>query len=297
MIGVFDSGFGGLTILKWLISELPEYDYVYFGDSARAPYGNHSKEKILEFTREGVEFLFSKGANLVILACNTASANALKELQEEMIRKPGIKDKNVLGVVVPIAEAVAKEARDGGRARVGGKMKVAVIGTRATVNSDVYSIEIKKRVDGATVVQKACPLLVPLIEEGYAFKMETKRILKAYLRELKFGNPDVLVPACTHYPILQKDIERIMGRKTLVLNTGKIVAESLKDYLGRHGEMADDASARADVGGDDSVRAHKVGTVGTVEFFTTGDPESFSEMGSVFLGKTFKAERVEVGEK
>jgi len=271
MIGVFDSGFGGLTILKELIKALPQYNYVYFGDSARAPYGNHSKEKITEFTREGVEFLFSKGANLVILACNTASANALRELQEEMIRKPGIKDKNVLGVVVPIAEAVA----------VAGGKKIAVIGTRATVKSDVYEIEIKKRVPQATVVQKACPLLVPLIEEGYAFKMETKRILKTYLREIKAGHPNVLVPACTHYPILQKDIERIMGRHTVILDTGKIVAESLKEYLKRHEGMVGDGgtSARAEL-------------LNNVEFFTTGDPQMFSEMGSVFLGKKFEAKKL-----
>ncbi|MFA5855319.1 MAG: aspartate/glutamate racemase family protein [Candidatus Gracilibacteria bacterium] len=285
MIGVFDSGFGGLSILKAFLSTLPEESYVYFGDSARAPYGNHSPEKILEFTREGVNFLFSRGCSLVILACNTASANALRALQEEMIRGPReagssrngsavAKDRNILGVVVPIAEAVSARAGAGGAS-------VGIIGTRATVESNVYEIEIKRRAGGAAVFQKACPLLVPLIEEGYAFKMETKRILKGYLREMKSRNLDVLVPACTHYPILQGAIQRIMGKRVCVLDTGKIVAESLKKYLEKHPEMS---SARAQGG---RARAQ-----GTREFFTSGDPERFSEMGSVFLGKKFKAEKV-----
>lgn len=261
MIGVFDSGFGGLTVLKGLKKELPQYDYVYFGDNARAPYGNHSKERILEFTREGVRFLFAKGAKLVILACNTASANALKDIQEAMIRKPNIKDKNVLGVVVPIAEAIADSVKN--------SELVAIIGTRATISSAVYETEIKKRAQNIKIIRKACPLLVPLIEEGYAFKMETKRILKGYLRSIKSMNPDFLVPACTHYPILQKDIVKIMGKNTTVLDTGWIIAKSLKRYLKNHPDMEKSLSKK-----------------GEISFYTSGDPMFFKEFGSIFFGAT-----------
>jgi glutamate racemase len=265
MIGVFDSGFGGLTVLKALLKRLPEYDYIYLGDSARAPYGNHSKETVTRFTREGVEFLFEKGTRLVILACNTASACALRQLQNEMIVQPGVKDRNILGVVVPIAEAVGEN----------GAKRIAVIGTNATVGSGVYEEEIKKHLTDYELTQKACPLLVPLIEEGWAKKMETKRILKSYLRDVKARNPEVLVPACTHYPILHKEIEQIMGKKTQVLDASAIVAEKLADYLERHDEIA--SLLKSD---------------GRREFYTTDCPEKFRNMGSMFLGQ--KIDKVEL---
>ena len=256
MIGVFDSGFGGLTVLKAFLKELPEYDYVYLGDAARNPYGNHSKENITAFTRQGVEYLFEQGAKLVILACNSASANSLRTLQDEMIREPGVTDRNILGVVVPIAEAVMES----------GAARVAVIGTRATIDSGVYEDEILQRSEGCSLIFKACPLLVPLIEEGWAEKMETKRILKTYLREVKAANPEVLVPACTHYPILKKDLDRIMGSGCKVLDTGAIVAEKLRVYLERHSEII-------------------LAKGGTRRFMTTDDAEKFAEMGSGFLGE------------
>lgn len=255
MIGLFDSGFGGLTVLASLLDELPEYDYVYLGDAARAPYGNHSAENIRKFTEEGVNFLFEQGARVVVLACNSASANALRGIQEDMIRKPGVKDRNVLGVVVPVAEAIAEH----------GAKEIVLIGTRATVNSGVYKNELEARMKDFSLTQKACPLLVPLIEEGWADKMETRRILKSYLRALKHKNPDVLVPACTHYPILQKDIQRIMGRGVHVLDTGAIVAEKLKDYIARHPEYELTQNAEK-------------------KFFTTDDPFRFKKHGTIFLG-------------
>lgn len=256
MIGVFDSGFGGLTVLSAFLDRLPQYDYLYLGDTARAPYGNHSKETILDYTREGVEFLFSQGASLVILACNTASSNALRELQEELIRKPGVKDKNILGVVIPIAEEV-------GRLK---KTELALIGTRATVDSGVYQKEIEKHLKGFHLEQAACPLLVPLIEEGWAQSMETKRILKDYLRPLKFRNPELLIPACTHYPILQKEMQRVMGKKTLVLKTGEVVAKSLEDYLKRHPEME-----------------KRLEKKGSRKFMSTDDAEKFKEISRHFF--------------
>lgn len=258
MIGVFDSGFGGLTILSALFSTLPEYDFMYLGDSARAPYGNHSRETITRFTREGVEFLFKKGAKLVILACNTASANSLRTLQEELIRKPGVKDRNVLGVVIPIAEAIAATKAK----------KIALIGTRATISSGTYEEEIQKRSPNTLILKQACPLLVPLIEEGWAKKMETRRILKSYLRPLKDQNPDILVPACTHYPILQKEMERMMGKRTQVLCTGEIVAKSLQDYLLRHPELEKTLQKTR--------QRH---------FWTTDTPEKFQSLGQEFLSQ------------
>jgi glutamate racemase len=260
MIGVFDSGFGGLTVLSAFLEEMPEYDYIYLGDSARAPYGGHSKEAILRYTREGVEFLFEKGARVVILACNTASSLALRELQNELIVEPGVKDRNILGVVVPIAEAIA-----------GGDYKrVALIGTKGTLASGAYEEELRKKGCNAELKTKACPLLVPMIEEGWAEKMETKRILKSYLRELKFWNPEVLVPACTHYPLLKKGIKQIMGRNVELLDTGKIIADSLKDYLKRHDEF-------------------ELSKGGKREFWCTDCPDHFKELGSKFLGEEIKA--------
>jgi glutamate racemase len=256
MIGVFDSGFGGLTILSALLRELPEYDYIYLGDSARAPYGGHSKEMVLQYTREGVQNLFKRGAKIVILACNTASALALKELQKEF----NSKDRNILGVVAPIAESVA----------AGGHERVAIIGTKGTTSSGAYDLEIKKNTEGCLIKNKACPLLVPLIEEGWAHKMETRRVLKSYLREIKNWHPDVLVPACTHYPILQKEMQRIMGRKVEVLDTGTIVAKSLKDYLARHDE-------------------YELTRGGKREFLCTDCPEHFKKWGSKFLEEKIDA--------
>ena len=255
MIGVFDSGFGGLTVLSALLEKLPEYDYLYLGDAARAPYGNHSAENVREFTEEGVKFLFERGARLVVLACNTASANALYGLQEDLIRTPKVTDRNVLGVIVPIAEAIADS-----RAQ-----NIALIGTRGTVKSGRYQEEIEARMDGVTLHQKACPLLVPLIEEGWADKMETQRILKFYLRDLKSKNPDILVPACTHYPILQKKIQQIMGKKVKILDTGAIVAEKMRDYIERHPEYTLSKGKQR-------------------QFFTTDNPDYFQTHAKPFLG-------------
>jgi len=257
LIGVFDSGFGGLTKLSAFIDELPEYDYIYLGDNARAPYGDHSKGIITEYTRQGVRFLFDKGANLVILACNTASSNALRTLQEEEIRGPQVKDRNILGVIFPIAEEVA---------RLKAK-RIGLIGTRATVESGVYREEISKGLKDFELTQKACPLLVPLIEQGWVNRPETMEILESYLEEVKAANPEILVPGCTHYSILQDEIEEIMGPEVKVLETGKIVARSLRDYLGRHPEIES-----------------RLGKNGRRKFYCTDSPEEFKKIGETFFG-------------
>ncbi|MCK5510283.1 glutamate racemase [Candidatus Parcubacteria bacterium] len=256
MIGVFDSGLGGLTVLKSFLRVLPDYNYIYLGDSARAPYGGRSQDTIYRYTKEAVDFLFAQGCELIIIGCNSASAQALKKIQQEYLPKkyPG---KNVLGVIRPLIEEITKDENI---------KRVGVIGTRATIESDAYKIELKKLNPDLEIFQTSAPLLVPLIEESWSKQPETKKILKKYLRPLKTKQVQVLIPACTHYPILFKEIKKIMTKRCLVLNSGEIIAQSLKDYLARHLE-------------------YKISPVKNVNvnFFTTDDTERFRAMAKKFL--------------
>lgn len=222
-IGVFDSGLGGLTILKALLKELPQYNYVYLGDNARVPYGNRSPETIYQFTKEAVEFLFKKNCQLIIIACNTSTSTSLHRIQQEYLQKffPGRK---VLGVIKPVVEEVI------------GK-KIGVIGTKATVNSGAFTREIKKVLPNSQVFQQACPLLVPYIEDSGRNKKILNLILEEYLQELKKKNIDSLLLACTHYEIIKDEIQKIIGPKARVISEGDIVAKKLKDYLNRHPEV------------------------------------------------------------
>jgi len=258
MIGVFDSGIGGLTVLKAFLRQLPEYDYLYLGDNARAPYGNKSLQVIYEYTRQAVEFLFERGCVLTILACNTASAKALRKIQQEWLPSHCPANR-VLGVAIPLAEAGAQATRYG---------CIGVIGTRATIESRVYEQELEKLRDDLKVYGMACPLLVPLVEEGWAGKPETNMIMKKYLRKMKSNNVDTLILGCTHYPFLEKDIERIMGKNCRVLHGPEIVAAKLEDYLCRHPEINERIS-----------RQEKR------LFFTTDDPQRFRLLGEEFLGR------------
>ncbi len=268
MIGVFDSGFGGLTILGAFLKKLPEYDYVYFGDNARTPYGNKSQEVIYHYTRQAVEFLFQKGCVLIILACNTASTKALRKIQQELLPLK-YADRRVLGVVIPLAEAGVETSRFG---------RIGVIGTRATIESGVYEEELKKLNPALKIHGQACPLLVPLVEEGWVGKPETNMILKKYLRRLKRKKIDSLIPGCTHYPFLQKDIERVMGRNCRVLNGPAIVAEKLQDYLNRHPGME-----------------ARISRNGGTTFFTTDAPDRFQVFGEAFLCRNVRnVERAEL---
>jgi glutamate racemase len=269
MIGVFDSGLGGLTVLKALLRALPDYGYLYLGDDARTPYGNKSQEVIYDYTRQAVEFLIARDAVLIVLACNTASAKALRRIQQEWLpaHHPA---KRVLGVVIPLAEAAVEATRHG---------RVGVIGTRATIASGVYDQELNKLRRSLKTFSQACPLLVPLVEEGWAGKRETNMILKKYLRPLKNSKIDTLVLGCTHYPFLRKDIERIMGKNCRVLDAPRIVAEKLADYLRRHPEI--EARLAKD---------------GSRRYVTTDDPERFRCLGEPFLGQRIReVERVVLG--
>jgi glutamate racemase len=258
MIGVFDSGLGGLTVLRAFLKRLPQYDYLYVGDNARAPYGNKSLEVIYEYTRQAVEFLFDRGCLLIILACNTASAKALRKIQQDWLPLH-YPDRRVLGVVIPLAEVGIHRTRFG---------RIGVIGTRATIETRVYQQELAKLRSDLKVYGLACPLLVPLVEEGWVGKPETIRILKKYLRHLKDRQVDTLILGCTHYPFLQKDIERIMGKSCKVLGGPEILADKLEDYLRRHPEIES-----------------RITRSGKVSYFTTDDPERFTRFGEKFLGR------------
>ena len=261
MIGVFDSGFGGLTILKEFLRVLPQYDYIYLGDNARAPYGNKSQEVIFNYTKEAIRFLFKQGCELIIIACNTASTKALRKIQQEYLPKYN-KQKKVLGVVIPMAEVAVELSRYG---------RIGVIGTKATIKSRVYEIELKKLRLDLEIYQQACPLLVSLVEEGWIGKPETNMILKKYLRPLKMKRIDTLILGCTHYPFLAKDIKRIMGKNIKVINSPQVVGLKLSGYLERHTEI------------EQKLKKDEKRT-----FYTTDDPVTFKQFGQKFLPISIK---------
>ncbi len=265
MIGVFDSGVGGLTVLQHFLKDLPQYKYIYLGDNANVPYGNKSSEIIYNYSKKAVDFLNSQGCKIIIFACNSASSQALRRIQQEYLpeKYPNVK---VLGVIRPIAEKIASFKNI---------KKIGIIGTKATINSNVYDRELFSLRSDIEIIQKATPLLVPLIEESWLNKPETKMILKKYLLTLKTKQIDSLILACTHYPFLLKDIRRIMGKSCLVLDPGKIVSDSLKDYLERHQEIKLEKYLN---NSNDS----------SCIFYTTDDPIKFEELGSFFLSKKIK---------
>jgi glutamate racemase len=254
MIGVFDSGYGGLTVLNPLLKELPDYDYIYLGDNARTPYGTRSEETVKRYSEQAVEYLFDKGAVLIITACNTVTALALRHLQQKYLRDKNIKDKKILGVIKPLVEEASRESHI---------KRISVVGTRGTIKSGAYKIELNKIDSDIEVFSKACPLLVPLIEEHWHKKPEAKKILKKYLRDLKNKNTDVMIPGCTHYPLMYKQFVDVMGGRVKVLDSGAVIADSLKKYLNRHPEI------------------EKLITVnGKREYLTTDCAERFMEFGN-----------------
>lgn len=258
IIGVFDSGLGGLTVFKYFLKELPDYNYIYLGDNARLPYGAKSPENIYNYTREAVDFLFKAGCNLIIIACNTASAQALHRLQTEYLPKH-YPNRRILGVIRPLAEAIANNKK---------YKRVGVLGTKATVKSNAYEIELKKINPELEIFQQSAPLLVPLIEEGWLKRPETKMILKKYLHPLKIKQIDALILGCTHYPFLYKEADKIMGGRIAVPHPGKIIADSLKEYLKRHDELGLTPDAKP-----------------TRRYCATDNPELFKSLAENFLEK------------
>ncbi|MFH1822793.1 MAG: glutamate racemase [Patescibacteria group bacterium] len=273
MIGIFDSGFGGLTILKELLRQLPDYNYIYLGDNARAPYGNKSDEVIYNYSRQAVDFLFKQGCELIIIACNTASAKALRKIQQEWLPKH-YSQKRVLGVIIPVVEETAALA-----AKQATKNKIGLIGTKATIKSKAYEKELKKFDNiNIKIFTKPTPLLVPLVEEGWIKRRETKMILRYYLRPLKKQKINYLILGCTHYPILVKQIKKIMGDQCQVIDSPKIVAKKLIDYLARHPEIE-----------------KKINKNRRRSYYTTDEPFNFKELASRFLGdKIDQVKKVEL---
>lgn len=223
-IGVFDSGLGGLTILRAVVRCLPQYNYLYLGDTQRVPYGNRSQETIYQFTKEAVEYLFQQDCQLIVLACNTASTRALRRIQREYLPKH-YPDRRVLGVIIPTVE-VAKE----GRAK-----RVGVLATTATVESNAFPKELKKIYPEAKVFQQTAPILVPLIENA-ALKWSGP-ILESYLRPLLRKKIDTLILGCTHYPHLKPQIQKIVGKNVRIIAQNELIPKKLKTYLERHPEI------------------------------------------------------------
>lgn len=272
MIGIFDSGFGGLTVLREYLKTHPEFDYIYLGDQANSPYGPHSKERIEELTLKGVDYLVKQGCELIIVACNTASADALRVVQQKYQGQPVI-----LGVIVPAVEEALKKSRFG---------NVGLIATRSTVNSMAYERELekyghlyekkdKRARDQVKVYSQACPLLVPLIEEGMIKNPATRMILRNYLRPLKHAHVDILILGCTHYPLLQKEVERMMGKNCQVISSSKASVEAIESYFEKHPELPE-----------------KLSKGSTRRYLTTDSVERFEELGSRFLGQKIEAEKV-----
>ncbi len=261
MIALFDSGYGGLTVLKPILEKLPQYEFIYLGDNARAPYGSHNKENITKFTTEAVDYLFDRGAVLIIFACNTASTVALRTLQQKYLNGPSETNRKILGVTIPVAEHAAKTTKN---------KHVAVVGTKATIESGSYEQEIHKIDPEIRVSSMACPLLVPFIEESWHDKPEAKSVLKKYLRPLKSHNADTLILGCTHYPLMLKEFKKYMGNSTKILYSN-VVAESLSDYLERH-PVIEKKLKRSN------------GENAKCTYLTTDDPQTFQRFAQKNLG-------------
>ncbi|HTN46584.1 MAG TPA: glutamate racemase [Flavipsychrobacter sp.] len=260
-IGIFDSGYGGLTVFKSIREQLPMYDYIYLGDNARAPYGNRSFETVYEYTWECVQWFFRQNCPLVILACNTASAKALRTIQQKNL-PAAAPDKRVLGVIRPTAEVIGNYTKT---------RAVGVMGTKGTVDSRSYLLEIEKFFPDIEVFQIACPQLVPLIESNEYETEAADYFVKKYVNNLfdQSATIDTILLACTHYPLLKNKIKSHAPAGVTILAQGDIVAVSLKDYLNRHPEMET-----------------KISKTGNVQFFTTDDPKDFDGQATRFLGDT-----------
>lgn len=225
MIGIFDSGVGGMTVAHAVEQALPGYDMVYFGDLARTPYGSKSPETICRYTQQNIDFLISKGARLIIIACNSAASVTTEEMLSRY-------DLPIFDVINPAVRRVVAMVRQADR-----KMKVGIIGTRATVKSGVYARKIEAAAPDCRVVAQECPLLVPLVEEGWLDKRETKMIIRRYLHPLKTMQVNALVLGCTHYPLLKKLIQPRIGKRVRIIDSSEEVSSCLRDYLAAHPDL------------------------------------------------------------
>ncbi len=266
-IGIFDSGYGGLTVLKSLTDQLPEYDYIYIGDNARTPYGTRSFDVVYEYTLQAVKTFFEMGCELVILACNTASAKALRNIQQNDLPRLA-PNKRVLGVIRPSAEIVGTHTTS---------KHVGILGTTGTVNSNSYVIEINKLHPQIQITQEACPIWVPLVENNQFDNEGGSYFVKHHIDNIlqKDSQIDTLILGCTHYPILIDLIKKHTPENITILSQGEIVAASLKDYLKRHPEI--------DV---------KCSKNGNTTYFTTDAPAAFDKNAKLFLGKIIQSKKI-----
>ena len=271
-IGVFDSGYGGLTILREIHRSLPQYDYLYLGDNARNPYGVRSMETVYRFTLEAVKALFDRGCNLVILACNTASAKALRSIQQQDLpdiwEKDGRRLKRVLGVVIPSVESLGEISANG---------HVGLLATQGTVGSRSYELETAKYHPEIKITAEACPMWVPLVEYGEAENDGADYFIKQHIDSLleKDADIDTILLGCTHYPLLLNKIRKYVPEGIRIVSQGDIVARSLTDYLRRHPELEAECSKGA-----------------TTEYLTTESSEKFAEAAAAFLDKPVEAKHI-----
>lgn len=266
-IGVFDSGYGGLTVLRSIVDRLPEYNYLYLGDNARAPYGNRSFDTVYQYTWEAVNWLFNNGCELVLLACNTASAKALRQIQQVNLAQRN-DHKRVLGVIRPTTE------------NIGGYTKtqhVGIMGTAGTVKSNSYPIEIAKFFPNVVVTQEACPMWVYLVEHNHLQGEGADFFVNQNIHRIFEKDPqiDTLLLACTHYPLLEKTIRKFLPEGITLVSQGGIVADRLEDYLHRHSEIESQLNKN-------SLR----------EFATTDEAAIFNEQATLFFGESVSSRHI-----
>jgi len=266
-VGIFDSGLGGLNILRKIKTTLPDYNYVYLGDNARVPYGSRSSALIYEFTKQAVDFLFNKDCEIVILACNTASAQALRKIQQEHLPY-NYPDRKVLGVIIPTVEYVLNKGKG---------ERIGIVGTRRTIDSQTFIDEFKKLDPKINVFQVSCPLLVPLIEAGEDHLDAEDLILRKYLRPLFSEKIDSLVLGCTHYGTWKGRIERLAGKDIRVFTEEDIVPEKLKDYLSRHPEIEGKLSKEK-----------------RCVFYSTDPTSNFLNLGKRFFGERIDFQKADL---
>ena len=266
-IGIFDSGYGGLTILEAIRRKLPDYDYIYLGDNARAPYGPRSFDVVYEFTRQAVRYLFERGCHLVILGCNTASAKALRTIQQNDLPKWD-SNRRVLGIIRPTAEEIGSLTKS---------RHIGVLATEGTILSGSYDIEIRKLHPDITVVGEACPLWVPIVENNEAGSAGADYFVKKHLDSILQRDPqiDTLLLGCTHYPLLLKSIQKFTPDNVSIMQQGGYVASSLQHYLLRHPEIANHCTRNS-----------------SVMYLTTENTKKFNEHAFTFLKESIVAEHV-----
>ncbi|MDR2775090.1 MAG: glutamate racemase [Tannerella sp.] len=267
-IGIFDSGYGGLTIFEHIRRLLPEYDYVYLGDNARAPYGSRSFEIVYSFTRQAVMRLFEEGCPLIILACNTASAKALRTIQQIDLPVSGDPSRRVLGIIRPTAEALGS---------LTATRHIGIMGTVGTISSGSYMLEIAKLYPDMTVTGEACPMWVPLVENREYDGDGADFFVRKNVAHIFASDPliDTLALGCTHYPLLEAKIRKYLPERVRLFSQGHCVAGSLKDYLIRHPEMS-----------------RRLSRSGECRFMTTESEKKFSEAASIFLKRSVSVEQV-----